>query len=127
MVLSAFIEYLQYEKNYSKHTVGAYESDIGSFAQYCIAQHDTEDINDIPYSLVRGWIVSLSAEEVSNTSINRKISSLKAYYKFLVKIRAIETSPLQKHKALKTSQKHKYMCKSSCRVGIGDWEGPYCP
>ena len=104
MSLSAFIEYLQYEKNYSKHTVGAYESDIGSFVEYCIAQHDTKDIDDIPYSLISGWIVSLSAEGVSNTSINRKISSLKAYYKFLVKIKVIETSPLQKHKALKTQK-----------------------
>ncbi|MEO1487553.1 MAG: tyrosine-type recombinase/integrase [Bacteroidota bacterium] len=104
MALSAFIEYLRYEKNYSKHTVEAYESDIRSFSEYCLTQHDTEDINDIPYSLVRGWIVSLSAEGISNTSINRKLASLRAYYKFLVKIKQIESSPLQKHKALKTQK-----------------------
>ncbi|MEM6894359.1 MAG: tyrosine-type recombinase/integrase [Bacteroidota bacterium] len=104
MVLSAFIEYLQYEKNYSKHTVAAYESDISGFSNYCAETHETEDITDVPYSLVRGWIVSLSADGVSNTSINRKLSSLKAYYKFLVKIKRIDVSPLQKHKALKTQK-----------------------
>ncbi|MEL6976537.1 MAG: tyrosine-type recombinase/integrase, partial [Bacteroidota bacterium] len=102
--LSAFIEYLQFEKNYSKHTVAAYESDINAFSEYCTSEHETEDIANIPYSLLRGWIVRLSADGVSNTSINRKLSSLKAYYKFLVKIKKIETSPLQKHKALKTQK-----------------------
>ena len=59
----------------------------------------------VNYSIIRSWIVSLVDEGISNRSINRKISSLKTYYKFLLKTSQIEINPLSKHKALKTAKK----------------------
>lgn len=105
MFLSEFTSYLSLEKNYSEHTVMAYKSDISEFADFCANDFDNADIDQVEYNLVRSWIVSLSQKNISNRSINRKISSLKAYFKFLQKIGTLKSSPLVKHKALKTSKK----------------------
>ena len=105
MLLSQFISYLSLEKNYSKHTVKAYENDIIEFSHFCEMQYDIADIDKVDYSLIRLWIVYLSEREINNRSINRKISSLKSYFKFLQKIEVLDLNPLIKHKALKTSKK----------------------
>lgn len=98
----AFQEYLQLEKNYSIHTVTAYENDLLFFQEFLKNNFDQEPIENVNYSMVRSWIVSMVDAGISNSSINRKISSLKAFYKFLLKIKKIESSPLLKHKSLKT-------------------------
>lgn len=105
MSVTAFTSYLRLEKNYSEHTVRAYQKDIETFAQFCSEHHGEENIIGISYPLIRNWIVALSDQDISNRSINRKISSLQAYYKFLLKIGEISVSPLIKHRALKTSKK----------------------
>ncbi|WP_036383129.1 tyrosine-type recombinase/integrase [Muricauda sp. MAR_2010_75] len=105
MSVQAFISYLQLEKNYSKHTIQAYGMDIREFSSFCAKHHDAVSIIDIGYPMVRNWIVHLSTNEVSNRTINRKISSLRAYYRFLLKVGEISASPLAKHKALKTQKK----------------------
>lgn len=101
----AFREYLQLEKNYSPHTVLAYWNDIVSFESFNSLHFDQHDIEQANYSQIRSWIVSLVDANVSNVSVNRKMASLKAYYKFLLKTKQIEASPLLKHKALKTPKK----------------------
>ena len=101
----AFREYLQLEKNYSPHTVLAYWNDIVSFESFNSLHFDQHDIDQANYSQIRSWIVSLVDAHVSNVSVNRKIASLKAYYKFLLKTKQIEASPLLKHKSLKTPKK----------------------
>lgn len=98
----AFQEYLQLEKNYSIHTVTAYENDLLFFQEFLKNNFDQEPLENVNYSMVRSWIVSMVDAGISNSSINRKISSLKAFYKFLLKIKKIESSPLLKHKSLKT-------------------------
>jgi len=100
--IEAFRNYLQLEKNYSLHTVNAYLKDIGFFEKFIKKEFDQENLLEVNYGQIRNWIVSLVDDEISNTSINRKISSLKSFYKFLLKTKQIETSPLLKHKALKT-------------------------
>jgi len=101
----AFREYLQLEKNYSPHTILAYWNDIVSFESFNSLHFEQHDIDQANYSQIRSWIVSLVDAHVSNVSVNRKMASLKAYYKFLLKTKQIETSPLLKHKSLKTPKK----------------------
>ena len=101
----AFREYLQLEKNYSPHTVLAYWNDIVSFESFNSLHFEQHDIDQANYSQIRSWIVSLVDAHVSNVSVNRKMASLKAYYKFLLKTKQIEASPLLKHKSLKTPKK----------------------
>lgn len=101
----AFRDYLQLEKKYSPHTITAYWNDITSFETFNLVDFDQKSIDNANYSQIRSWIVSLVDAEISNASVNRKIASLKAYYKFLLKTKEIEASPLLKHKALKTAKK----------------------
>jgi integrase/recombinase XerC len=97
----AFRDYLQMEKKYSPHTVNAYLTDLEYFEKFNTLHFDQEDIDQVNYNQIRSWIVALVDENMSNVTVNRKIASLKAFYKFLLKTKQIEASPLLKHKALK--------------------------
>jgi integrase/recombinase XerC len=105
MVFNSFTDYLQLEKNYSKNTVVAYVNDLESFLSFIKEEFQEASINNCHYTLIRRWIVSLVETKISNRSINRKISSLNSYYKYLIKVGDIKTNPLNKHKALKVSKK----------------------
>jgi integrase/recombinase XerC len=98
----AFRDYLLLEKKYSPHTVGAYLNDIVSFESFVVESFDQDNIDAVNYSQVRSWIVFLVDQNISNVSVNRKMASLKAFYKFLLKTKQIEINPMLKHKALKT-------------------------
>lgn len=100
-----FIDYLTLEKKYSPHTIVAYKNDLETFLNFATEGYDYKTIKDVNYSIIRSWIISLVDAGVSNRSINRKVSSLKTYYKFLLKTSQIEVNPLIKHKALKTAKK----------------------
>ena len=104
MLFDKYEDYLNYEKNFSEHTVSAYLRDVKVFEKF-LAQNDCKISNEINYSFIRQWIVSLSEKRYSKTSINRKIASLKSYFNFLVNIDIIESSPLKGHKNLKSSSK----------------------
>lgn len=101
---NAFRDYLLLEKKYSPHTVNAYLNDIGFFESFNKNQFNQESIEHANYGQIRSWIVALVNDGISNVSVNRKIASLKAFYKFLLKIKQIEVSPLLRHKALKTAK-----------------------
>lgn len=101
----AFKDYLQMQKNYSLHTVKAYVKDIEEFDSFNKIHFEQDSIDIVSYPQIRSWIVSLVDGNISASSVNRKISSLKSYYKFLLRIKQIEQSPLLKHKALKTPKK----------------------
>ncbi|MCW5520670.1 tyrosine-type recombinase/integrase [Aureitalea sp. L0-47] len=105
MLFTDFTDYLSLEKHYSPHTVKAYEKDLGDFALFVSEGYEMGDIREVPYSIIRSWIVSMVDNGMANRSINRKIASLKSYYKFLLKTKQIEINPLAKHKSLKTSKK----------------------
>lgn len=105
MPFSEFIDYLTLEKKYSPHTITAYLNDLENFAFFAKENYEYQGIKEVNYSVIRSWIVMMVDNGTSNRSINRKISSLKSYYKFLLKTKQIEVNPLLKHKALKTSKK----------------------
>ncbi|KAF2331926.1 tyrosine-type recombinase/integrase [Flavobacterium daemonense] len=98
----AFQDYLELEKKYSSHTVAAYLNDIFSFEEFNKLRFEQDGVEGVNYSQIRSWIVFLVDEGISNVSVNRKMSSLKAFYKFLLKTKQIDVNPMLKHKALKT-------------------------
>ena len=102
---NSFHDYLLLEKNYSQHTVTAYLNDLGFFESFLSKEYDDTDLIKVNYNQIRSWIVSLSDDGIANASINRKISSLKSFYKFLLKTKQLDSSPLLKHKALKSPKK----------------------
>lgn len=103
--LERFNDYLIKEKNYSQHTALAYLNDLIFFKEYLEEYHEGVSLEKLPYVLVRNWIVFLIDSGLSNSSVNRKVASLKAFYKFLLKSKQIEVSPLSRHKALKMPRK----------------------
>lgn len=105
MRYKSFSDYLLLEKKYSEHTVKAYISDLLNFQEFNAAQFQQLDIEQANYSQIRSWIVCLAESGLENRSINRKISSLSTFYKFLIKIETIQSNPLIHHKVLKTSKK----------------------
>lgn len=105
MAFKAFADYLLLEKNYSQLTLKAYLNDLTEFQKFVSSEFDSDSIKDVNYQQIRNWIVNLVEKGITNRSINRKISSLNTYYRFLLKTKDIEVNPLTKHKALKVSKK----------------------
>lgn len=105
MPFQPFRDYLQLEKKYSPHTVTAYLKDLEGFHAFASEEFQYDEIVNVNYSIIRSWIVFLVDSGISNRTVNRKISSLNTYYRFLLKTGQIEVNPLVNHKALKTSKK----------------------
>jgi integrase/recombinase XerC len=105
MLIQKFIDYLLLEKKYSQNTVVAYKNDIEAFQLFLTQEFSDSNISKANYSQIRTWVVQLVDSKISNRTINRKVSSLNSYYKFLLKTKSIEINPLVKHKALKVSKK----------------------
>ena len=101
----AFLDYLQKEKNYSPLTLLAYKTDLIEFSKFHLSTFPESTVEDVQYADIRSWIINLVDSKISNRTINRKIASLKAFYKFLQVIEVNSTTPLQKHRALKTETK----------------------
>ena len=104
-MIDAFLEYLSLEKKYSVHTVTAYKNDLISFRDFLVVEYAQENLLEVHYPQIRSWIVVLVDTKIANRTINRKISSLKSFYKFLQKTKQIKGTPLSKHKALKTEKR----------------------
>ena len=89
-----FIEYLQFEKRYSKHTLIAYETDLQQFFSFIDTQYQLTNLNELNTSMIRTWLASLKEDELESKSINRKISTLKSFTKYLIKNEYLERSPM---------------------------------
>ena len=92
--LHAFINYLRFEKRYSQHTLVSYQNDLEQFFAFLVSQFDGPPIEQITAAMVRSWLAGLKTDEISSKSINRKISSLKSFFKFLMKNGQIESTPM---------------------------------
>jgi len=103
--ISRFVEYIDHEKKYSPYTISAYQKDLSEFREFCYGEFDTPDIEEVPYTIIRSWIVHLVEKGLTNRTVNRKISSLKSYYNFLLKTKQISENPLRKHQALKSEKR----------------------
>jgi integrase/recombinase XerC len=103
-MVNLFLQYLQYEKRCSPHTLSAYQRDLEQFVQYLTTAYETSQPETATFSMIRSWIVSLVEQKLEATSINRKIATLRTFFKFLLKRKTINQDPMQKVVALKTSR-----------------------
>jgi integrase/recombinase XerC len=104
-MLKAFLKYLEFEKRYSPHTLTSYKNDLTQFQQFCQTQFTIEDLDKVEHRHIRAWVVHLMQLNIRQTSINRKIASLKALYKFALKRGFVPSLPTQKVRALKVPKK----------------------
>lgn len=101
MVIEKFIEYLQVEKRYSPHTVTSYRKDVEDFVVFLTTVGGSQDLLHVSKKNIRNFIIHLNENNLSKRSINRKISSLRTLYLYLLKIGEIKISPLEGVQSLK--------------------------
>ncbi|WP_068944784.1 tyrosine-type recombinase/integrase [Chryseobacterium timonianum] len=101
MTLEKFLEYLQFEKRYSPHTITSYKKDLEDFSYFYLRTESSDDISKANKKIIRNFIVDLSENNISKRSINRKLSSLRSFYLFLLKIGEIKVSPTEGVSSLK--------------------------
>ena len=92
----SFLDYLQYERNYSEETIKSYREDLRQFEEFAREEIGDSAPSEVKAELVREWIVSLMDRGYTSTSINRKLSSLRSFYKFLLRKGKVAVNPLQK-------------------------------
>ncbi len=102
MNIQNFLQYISIEKHYSQHTVTAYENDLNSFFSFALNRFEIDSIQSVNREIIRSWIVELIEEGKSNTTINRKLSSLKSYFNFLLKTGVVNSNPVKNITSLKT-------------------------
>lgn len=97
--------YLQSEKKMSAHTVKAYISDLQSCFTYLQDQFETKSILEVNHLLIKSWLSGMMSSGIDARSVRRKISSLKTYYKYLLRHRLVETNPMLKVSSPKMAKK----------------------
>ena len=101
MLIDQFIGYIQAEKRFSALTVEAYQRDMVQFADYMKKEYGTEDLTQVKTTMVKSYVVHMKGEGLENRSINRKLSTLRTFYKYCLRENLVEKSPMTGIKALK--------------------------
>lgn len=128
-MIVGFLDYLSHERAYSSHTVTGYENDLRAFGAYLEQTENGLDIVDADADLVRGWAMELMASGMKAATVNRKLSSLRTFYKYLLKKGEIDVSPIQgvggpkKAKPLPQFVREADMERLLCATGQGEsWQ-----
>lgn len=101
----AFLEYIRNVKRYSNHTILSYSTDIHQFLSYCTDKGIYFNPQNVDEKLIREWIVFLISNKISSRSVNRKVTALRSFFRFLLKEKIVEKDPTQMLKNLKTKKK----------------------
>jgi len=128
--IQAFIGHLQFGRRYSAHTVRAYTDDLGAFSSYIRKEFGSMGVAEIPPAVIRSWLAAMKDAGLSSRSVNRKISTLKSFYKYLIKTGLVEQSPMgailspKAGKRLPVFVEQKDMAELFAGVEFpDDWEG----
>lgn len=105
MYRNSFFQYLENEKRYSFHTIIAYKKDLEQFYSYLSENYQDVDIKEVNHSIIRSWIVNLVEHSLTAAAVNRKISTLKSYYRFLLLNNYVSKNPTLKIQAPKIGKK----------------------
>ena len=100
-MIERFVRYIQTEKRYSMHTVNAYKRDLMQFAEYVLQKYDIDSLLSIETPIIRSYVIELKEEGLENRSINRKVSTLRSFYSFLLREKEIKVTPMTGIKSLK--------------------------
>lgn len=105
MTISSFIQYISFEKRYSQNTTKAYLNDLLTFKAYLKSNFDHDDISNVEPEFIRSWVVAMIDADINSRTVNRKISTLKSYYKFLIRQGLAESNPALQLNMLKTKKR----------------------
>lgn len=119
-MVESFLKYLQYEKRVSKHTLTAYQNDLDQFLSFLKEVFPDHLPETSDYGIIRSWIIQLVDSGIKPTSVNRKIASLKTFYKFLMRQEVIKKNPMTKIRVLKTQKRLPSFVKEADMVNLLD-------
>ena len=100
-----FLNYLTFQKRYSRHTIISYENDLTGFFDFVALQYHSLALTEISASVVRSWLASLKENKITSKTVNRKISTLKSFFKYQLKMNKIEVNPVSAITSLKISKR----------------------
>jgi integrase/recombinase XerC len=100
-----FLNFLEFEKRYSKHTLISYQTDLTQFHLFLSTEYDISNVKEITHHLIRSWIATLLESGITARSVNRKITTLKSYFKFLIQEDIVSENPTRKIISPKNSKK----------------------
>ena len=103
--IQEFLNYLAFQKRYSKYTIVSYSTDLTAFFDFIFLEYQTTNLAEISTPMVRSWLATLKGEKMASRTINRKISSLKSFFKYQLKLKNVVASPLSTTSSLKVSRK----------------------
>ena len=95
-IIRPFLDYLKFEKRYSHHTIISYENDLRGFFDFMVSQYGETPLHQLSHIYIRSWLASLKDEEMTAKSINRKISTLKSFFKYQLKAGVVKQTPMAK-------------------------------
>src|SRR5262245_59844191 len=94
--IQSFIDYLKFQKRYSLNTIRSYQDDLVQFFDYLHLQFGKLPLNEIGHPFVRSWLASLKERNITAKTLNRKISCLKSFFKYLIKTGELDQTPMSK-------------------------------
>ncbi len=103
--IQEFLNYLTFQKRYSPHTVISYQTDLSAFFDFIIVEYSYISLEEISPSIVRSWLASVKESKASSKTINRKISTLKSFFKFLLKNNKVKSSPMAAISSVKVNKR----------------------
>ncbi len=104
-IIQPFLDYLKFEKRFSRHTIISYQTDLVAFFDYLIVQYADISLQDISHTFIRSWLASLKESGITSKTINRKISTLRSFFKYQVKTNVLEQTPMVKIIAPKSEKR----------------------
>ena len=120
-IVEGFLDYIQKEKRFSKHTVVAYSKDLDQFLHHIIENLEIASIKEVDHHDIRSWIISiLEDDKLQASSVNRKISSLRSFYKYMVRNEIVEKNPMAKITSLKMKKKLPLFLEQSQMMNLLD-------
>ena len=110
-IIQPFLDYLKFEKRFSQHTIVSYQTDLIAFFDYLQLTYGAIALEQLSHIYIRSWLASLKDGGMTAKSINRKISSLRSFFKYQMKMGLIQQTPMTKINAPKNK-------KPLCRTGV---------
>ncbi|MGI8584550.1 MAG: tyrosine-type recombinase/integrase [Chitinophagaceae bacterium] len=103
--IQSFLDYLKFQKRYSRHTIISYQNDLEDFFDFIVNKYGNLSLNEISATLIRTWLANLKQNKIASKSINRKISALKSFFKYQLRRETLSVSPMATIASLKVSKR----------------------
>lgn len=122
-IITKYLSFLKLEKRYSPHTQVSYQNDLQQFAQYLELQYQVTDIQSVNSSMVRSWMAQNAFQNMKRTTLNRKLSSLKSFYRFALRHKFVDTNPLLKLSSLSKHRRLPVFLDQEAANNLLDYKG----